>query len=293
MVLEIDDFLCGFSIRNANILTNDGIVFQGLIMGTTEKHHHADLSSKLDVESQINNDSTFITLKLNYNAAIVKDDGVLNIIKPPLYKKGDTVKINVADIASIGPGGVWPSDACDSAGSLPVTSGLNGAPVGTADLERGNKYDPFYVGAGFNQCAPASVGGGSTAAGGIYQGGTVFNWIGDTMAVCEPGRDSWSIAGSPPMLKDGSGAYQTIPTLCACFNLVDGSKLIISALTIGSAIAKARVVFPSTELNPTTLDGFALTEITVYNSNFMNFSKVAAGKLFAGGSDGGGGTSQG
>lgn len=74
----------------------------------------------------------------------------------------------------------------DTTGAILLTSDLNGAPIGTANLVQGNKYV-------------------------ITLSGIVITWIGETITVCEPGltrTDIWSIAGAPPILTNG--ASQTI-----------------------------------------------------------------------------------
>ena len=168
-------------------------------------------------------------------------------------RKDDTV--NVAEIVCSGPSGEYAEiTSCDDMArdAVPVTT--RDAPPGTVDIEPGQTY---------------KTPGGS---------GIIWNVQTNIIIVCEPGGDFWSITGTPPILTDGAGISQNIPTIGAYFPMVDGSKLIVSESTAGGKETKARVFLPGTPVNATTLAGYDCTQTTIYNTN-ADFSKISAGTL--------------
>lgn len=90
--------------------------------------------------------------------------------------------------------------------------------------------------------------------------------------------DNWNITEAPPVLMDGSGATTTIPTLGAIFTLNDGTHFVISSSTHGGPITQARVLLSGTVIDTTTLQGYDLTQITIFN-NEPNNAKIADGTL--------------
>lgn len=91
--------------------------------------------------------------------------------------------------------------------------------------------------------------------------------------------DNCNITEAPPVLMDGSGATTTIPTLGAIFTLNDGvTHFVISSSTHGSPITQARVLLSGTVIDTTTLQGYDLTQITIFN-NEPNNTKIADGTL--------------
>lgn len=140
---------------------------------------------------------------------------------------------------------------CDSTGAIYVISGLNDAPVGTANLLQINKYR-----------SPS---------------GSIITWIDNTITVCEADANIWRVFGAPFVLIDGAGISQVIPTLGALFSLFDGSKLLVYSSIQGLGITQVRFYLPGTPLNSTNLQGYDPTQIEVYNNRELG--KEPAGTL--------------
>lgn len=95
-------------VGSVNIVLNDGIVLQGQIV-RDERHHWDDDNIVVNVK----NENDFITLILNCEALIVRDNADLRPISPTLFSEGDRLRINVSQIVAIGPSHGCPGDeAC-------------------------------------------------------------------------------------------------------------------------------------------------------------------------------------
>lgn len=147
--------------------------------------------------------------------------------------------------------------------AIPLVDGANGAPYGTANLREGNQYKTLD--------------------------GTIVTWIDDIISVYEPTHgmtrcvvDVWSVFGAPLILKDGTGKEQTFNTENAIFIVYDGAKILIGSESEG-CVTKVRYLFPTTEINTETIEGFDSSETTIYlnqwNGPFEPCSKIAHGTL--------------
>jgi len=90
-------------VGSVNVILNDRIVLQGQIV--REGRHHDD-----PINVNIENENEFITLILNCEALIIRDNAELKIISPALFAEGDRVRINVSEISAIGPSHGCPDD---------------------------------------------------------------------------------------------------------------------------------------------------------------------------------------
>jgi hypothetical protein len=77
---------------------DDRLVLQGQILFDKDRHHD-DQTVKVEVEKK----SDFIFVELLCDAAIVRDNATLTEISPPVFRAGDIVRINVAEIIAVGP----------------------------------------------------------------------------------------------------------------------------------------------------------------------------------------------
>lgn len=85
-----------------SFLLDDRIVLQGTIIH--DRDRHCDDPPKLvKVKAEVEIEPEFITVRLKCDAAIIRDDGCLATISPPLFQAGDFVRINVSEIIAIGP----------------------------------------------------------------------------------------------------------------------------------------------------------------------------------------------
>ncbi|MDU2066476.1 MAG: hypothetical protein E6713_16795 [Sporomusaceae bacterium] len=91
-------------VGTVNIVLTDRVVLQGQII--KDRHHDEPVSIDVTVENQ----NEFITVDLTCDAMIVRDNADLEIITPALYAAGDRVRVNISEIASIGPSHGCPED---------------------------------------------------------------------------------------------------------------------------------------------------------------------------------------
>ena len=86
------------------ILMEDRVVFQGQIVKDREEDRKTEcFQPQINVE--VDNGIEFILLELNCDASIIRENGNIETTNPPLYQAGDLVRLNVANISSIGPSG--------------------------------------------------------------------------------------------------------------------------------------------------------------------------------------------
>lgn len=102
-------------VGSVNILLDDRVVLQGQIIRDNNDDHGCDHDRKTEVihpkiDVFVENDNEFITLELTCDAMIIRDNAELEIIRPTLYEEGNRVRINVSQIASIGPSNGCPED---------------------------------------------------------------------------------------------------------------------------------------------------------------------------------------
>lgn len=91
-------------IGAVTILTEDRVVFQGqIIKNRDEERKHDYYPPQINV--QVDNGNEFILLELNCDASIIRDNANLETIDPPLYQAGDIIRVNIANIVSVGPSG--------------------------------------------------------------------------------------------------------------------------------------------------------------------------------------------
>jgi len=76
------------------------LVLQGQILFDKDRHHD-DPPVKVEVQ----NEPEFIFVELLCDSAIVRDNSTLTLISPPVFRAGDIVRINVAEIIAVGPSG--------------------------------------------------------------------------------------------------------------------------------------------------------------------------------------------
>ncbi|WP_371362089.1 hypothetical protein SRRS_33320 [Sporomusa rhizae] len=98
-------------VGSVNILLDDRVVLQGQIIRDNNDDHDRKtevIHPKIDVF--VENDNEFITLELTCDAMIIRDNAELEIINPTLYEEGNRVRINVSQIAAIGPSNGCPED---------------------------------------------------------------------------------------------------------------------------------------------------------------------------------------
>ncbi len=84
------------------VVTIDRIVFQGQFVkdrddGRKTEHYQPHIN--------VENENEFVLLELTCDAAIIRENGNIETTNPPLYQDGDLVRLNVANIASVGPSG--------------------------------------------------------------------------------------------------------------------------------------------------------------------------------------------
>lgn len=92
-------------VGSVNVVLDGRIVLQGQIV--KEERHHDD---PINVNVEVKNENEFITLVLNCEALIIRDNAELKIISPTLYQAGDRVRVNVSEISAIGPSHDCPDD---------------------------------------------------------------------------------------------------------------------------------------------------------------------------------------
>ncbi|WP_378955807.1 hypothetical protein [Pelosinus sp. sgz500959] len=92
-------------VGSVNVILDDRIVLQGQIV--KEERHHDD---PINVNVELENQNEFITLILNCEALIIRDNAELKIISPTLFDEGDRIRINVSQIVAIGPSHGCPDD---------------------------------------------------------------------------------------------------------------------------------------------------------------------------------------
>lgn len=99
-------------VGSVNILLDDRVVLQGQIIRTNNDCHNHDRKTEvIQPKVVVENDNEFITLELTCDAMIIRDNAALEIITPTLYEEGNRVRINVSEIAAIGPSNGCPEDA--------------------------------------------------------------------------------------------------------------------------------------------------------------------------------------
>lgn len=92
-------------VGSVNVILNDRVVLQGQII--RQDRHHDD---PINVNVELENQNEFITLILNCEALVIRDNAELKIISPILFDEGDRVRVNVSDISAIGPSHGCPDD---------------------------------------------------------------------------------------------------------------------------------------------------------------------------------------
>lgn len=84
------------------VITIDRIVFQGQFV---KEHNDGRKSEHYQPQINVENANEFVLLELTCDAAIIRENGNIETTNPPLYQDGDLVRLNVANIASVGPSG--------------------------------------------------------------------------------------------------------------------------------------------------------------------------------------------
>lgn len=102
-------------VGSVNILLDDRVVLQGQIIRDNNSDHSCDHDRKTEVihpkiDVFVENDNEFITLELTCDAMIIRDNAELEIINPTLYEEGNRVRINVSQVAAIGPSNGCPEN---------------------------------------------------------------------------------------------------------------------------------------------------------------------------------------
>lgn len=149
-----------------------------------------------------------------------------------------------------------PISPSDATGAIPFTSGLNGAPADTENLEMGNKY--------------------------ITADGAIITWTGNTIIVYEPNSipaDIWSMSGSPLRIKDVTGIEQQIPIQSpnALIQMADDSGLLVGSDSVGR-ITKARYVTRSAIRLSVSFQDYSTMSTQFYTSD-ANKRKVPRGTV--------------
>lgn len=89
-------------VGTVTVLTVDRVVFQGqLIKDRDEERKHDDFEPHIEVD--VENENEFITLELDCDVAVIRENGNIDPTNPPLFEEGDVVRINLANIIAIGP----------------------------------------------------------------------------------------------------------------------------------------------------------------------------------------------
>lgn len=84
------------------VVTTDRIVFQGQFV---REHDGGRKSEHFQPQINVENANEFVLLELTCDAAIIRENGNIETTNPPLYQDGDLIRINVANISSVGPSG--------------------------------------------------------------------------------------------------------------------------------------------------------------------------------------------
>jgi hypothetical protein len=94
------------SVGSVNVLTENGVIYQGQIR---------KFDDRKDYPLIIANQNEFILLELRCLPALLRENAEIREIDPPLYQIGDIIRINIAQIISVGPSGECLGDDDDAA----------------------------------------------------------------------------------------------------------------------------------------------------------------------------------
>lgn len=84
-------------VGTVNILLESRVVLQGQILRDNRKPLPV-----LETNNILEN-NRFLVIRLACDASIIRDNAQLQVIEPPLYQEGDIVRVNLDEVASIGP----------------------------------------------------------------------------------------------------------------------------------------------------------------------------------------------
>jgi len=83
-------------------LLDDRIVLQGEIVHDHDRNCD-DPPQLVKAKAKVEIEPECITVRLHCDAAIIRDDGCLVTISPPLFRAGDLVRVNVNESLANGP----------------------------------------------------------------------------------------------------------------------------------------------------------------------------------------------
>lgn len=87
------------------VLLDNRTILQGQIVRDDKerKHGESDESPKIHIELNVDRDPEFVVLRLTCDPSFLTGDAEIEVITPDLFEEGDLVRINVNEIAAIGP----------------------------------------------------------------------------------------------------------------------------------------------------------------------------------------------